>query len=199
MRNTFYILFIFFCFSSCINKKTTKSVAKISHFNLNKNLIDFSKKMENEDTLIIKVDLSACMGRQYEKNVIIKRNDSLFIEVDIKQEPYYEFHITELKPKNYTFHKSDSLNFENLFMYLKNGNYKYERNQYSKPTFEITYKKDTVYFDTKGLINLFEIGEYYKNIQNRIYPKYRIYYDSLYNKFSEQIIDEEILETQLVN
>lgn len=50
-----------------------------SKFNLEKDLYQFSGKMENGDTIEVNVDYSACMYFAREAFTFVKQNDTLFL------------------------------------------------------------------------------------------------------------------------
>lgn len=56
------------------------SCKRESKFNLEKDLFQFSEKMENADTIEITANLSACLSSGFEKYMFVKENDSLFLE-----------------------------------------------------------------------------------------------------------------------
>lgn len=67
-------IFTFLCLTLLVSCKNE------SKFDLEKDLYNFSEKMENGDTLTITTDLSACMFFGFEIYTFTKRNDSLFLK-----------------------------------------------------------------------------------------------------------------------
>lgn len=137
---------------------------KTNTFDLNRDIANFSELMTELDTLVIKTNLCICSGEHYEKDIITKSKDSVFIQVfinnDIKGSMAYE-------KRSYAYIKSDTLNFESLYSKMqklinpsKNGTLR----------FEIVHnRKDTLKLYSYGLMNSLAISKHLYKIKDRIY------------------------------
>lgn len=87
-----------------------------SKFDLEKDLYEFSEKMENGDTLEVNVDHSACMFAAYERYNFVKENDTLYLETHSEISSFEKQQQT-LPRIIYPFKRNNSLSFENYFKY----------------------------------------------------------------------------------
>jgi hypothetical protein len=145
---------------------------KKSGFKLQNDLTDFSKKMENGDTLIIIADLSVCQVNREEKSVVTKKNNEIFITTSIKSNLINEID-TQLKTKVYHRSEKDSLNFEDLFKYMKKKGS--QDRQTNSEIFTVNYNQQETSFFSDGLTDKLTIIEYYSKIMKRINPDVKFY------------------------
>jgi len=140
-------------------------------FDLKTDLPQFSNKMNNGDTLVVKLDGSICMSDNHEKGIFIKKNDSVYLTTHI-QSVIFNDHKT-LSQTNYITSKSDTLNYENFFQFLT----KIKRPISKNPSIilEVIYKKDTLTFYAQSLGERLKILSYYVKIQGRIFPDENFY------------------------
>lgn len=141
-----------------------------SKFNLEKDLYQFSDKMENGDTLEIKTDLSACAFFAYEVYTLTKRNDTLFLETYSEINTFGKS--SQVLPKSiYRVSSKSDFSFENFFKYLKKHNTPVR--EYSRPLVTINYKNkiQSHQFYDADLRDKFDKLDKFSEVRKNIYPK----------------------------
>ncbi|NIF07030.1 hypothetical protein F3J23_16450 [Chryseobacterium sp. Tr-659] len=139
-----------------------------SKFDLNKDLYQFSEKMENGDTVKIMTDLSACMFFAFETYIFTKQNDTLFLEKYSEMSSYKKR--TQLLPKKiYKVKASNPLSFENYLKFLNKENKPHEKGDF--PLLTVTYKKQNRKFYDDGLQDKFMKHDRLFIVKENIYPK----------------------------
>lgn len=140
-----------------------------SKFDLEKDLYQFSEKMENGDTLEVYVNLSACMFAASERYNFVKENDTLYLETHSEISSFEKQQQT-LPRIIYSFKPHNSLSFENYFKYLKNENR--AKREYGSPLVTIYYpnKNQRQYFNDDGLDDKFKKLDKLSLIRKRLFP-----------------------------
>ncbi|WP_160138865.1 hypothetical protein [Chryseobacterium sp. c4a] len=154
-----YFIILAFSLLSC--KKEHK-------FDLDKDLYQFSEKMENGDTVTINTNLSACTFFAFETYTFIKQNDTLFLEkysqIDTGGKK------TQTLPKIiYKIKARDPLSFENYLKYLNKEN-RIEQNT-NFPLVSVNYKNQKHNFYDDGLRDRFIKLDSLLRVKENIYPK----------------------------
>lgn len=157
MKNKILFLIIF----------TSFSCKRESKFNLEKDLYQFTEKMENGDTIEIVADLSACMFSGSEKYAFVKENDSIFLETF--SESSFEQKSQTLPKMFYPIKAKDSLSFENYFKYLKRNDIVVR----PRPLINILYKNkhQSYVFSDSDLSDKFTKLDRLHLIRKKLYPK----------------------------
>jgi hypothetical protein len=140
-----------------------------SRFDLEKDLYQFSQKMENGDTLKIKVDHSACMFAAFENYNFVKQNDTLFLETHSEISSFEKQQHT-LSKVPYFINANNSLSFENFFKYLEKENKPQRNNDSPLVTVHYSNKNQTKYFNDDGLRDKFEKLDKLFLIREKLYP-----------------------------
>lgn len=154
------ILLILFVVFSC--KKESK-------FNLRRDIYDFSNKMENSDTLVIRANLSACLSSHSEKLILIKKQDKIHLSNEIDDDFFGE---KKLKNVIYNFNSKDTLNLENLFLKVRKDTILQSNQRYF---IQAIYKRDTISFTTQNLSEKLMKGGHFGLIMRRLYPNEEVY------------------------
>jgi hypothetical protein len=162
-------IFLIFLFVALLSGCSQKSKPKMiqSSLKLEKDIYRFSEKMSNGDTIYLNASIGACLDQSMENNIITKENDSVFIQSKIEGTPSATEAIS-LPKTFYNWVKTDTLNFENLFYSLRGNITKPKK--HIQNTFQVIYKKDTIEFVCKNLMDHLDKTAYYKQIKERIYP-----------------------------
>lgn len=125
--------------------------------------------MENDDTLEVHINHSACLSNIHETYTFIKQKDNLFLttysEIDS-----YEKNSQTLPKLVYQIKSKDSLSFENYFKFLKKEDK--PKKQYGSPLVIIYYKNksQTKSFNDDGLQDKFNKLEKLLLIREKLYP-----------------------------
>jgi hypothetical protein len=132
-------------------------------FELVKDILHFSELMTEKDTLVINTDLWICETERYERDLITKRGDSVFIHVKgIEDRKNFEYGTRVYEPQKY-----DTCNFETLFLKLKNRTNNRDCNS---KTIEIIHNnRDTLIIWTGGLMEKLFVSNYIWKIKDKIY------------------------------
>ncbi|WP_210148839.1 hypothetical protein [Chryseobacterium scophthalmum] len=140
-----------------------------SMFDLEKDLYQFSEKMENGDTLEVYVNLSACMYAASERYNFVKENDTLYLETHSEISSFEKQQQT-LPKIIYPFKLNNSLSFENYFKYLKNENR--AKREYGSSLVTVCYpnKNQRQYFNDDGLGDKFTKLDKLSLIRKKLYP-----------------------------
>lgn len=155
-------------FSCCLNQDNQKK------FNLNRDLLEFSSRINEGDTLHIYSNLSICRSLHLEHDIFTKENQQTYITTFISKNRYGMENYKEKLPKiKYHINNTDSLNYEHL---LKNLTHKKATSKNSNTHFlRIIYKKDTIDFYSKGLGEQIPNSDYLLQIKGKLYPKIKVY------------------------
>lgn len=153
-------------FNSTILTLALCSCQHESKFNLDKNLYQFSEKMENGDTLKIKTNLSQCTYFAFEEYTFIKQNDSLYVEKHSEEGSRRKQTLPKIL---YKIRADNPLSFENYFKYLKKSDTIEEKGNW--PYVSITYKKQRKNFYKANLRDSFEKMDSLQPVRKNIYPK----------------------------
>ncbi|WP_159473376.1 hypothetical protein [Chryseobacterium sp. 18068] len=140
-----------------------------SKFDVEKDLYQFSEKMENGDTLEVYVNLSACMFAASERYNFLKENDTLYLETHSEISSFEKKQQT-LPKIIYPFKPNNSFSFENYFKYLKNENKAKRKYGSSLVTVYYPNKDQTQYFNDDGLGDKFTKLDKLSLIRKRLYP-----------------------------
>lgn len=141
------------------------SCKKEHRFDLDKDLYQFSEKMENGDTVKIKTNLSACTYFALEEYTFTKQNDTLFVE---KYSSEGSDRQQTLPKMMYKIKAHDPSSFENYFKYLKKTD-TVDKND-DRALVSITYKNQRKRFYTSDLRDLFEKIDSLAPVRKKIYP-----------------------------
>ncbi len=170
MANSIKIITVLIFLSiGCKDEPTTK--INNSKFNLHSDFLEFSKKMENQDTITILADLSACMSQCHYTINIYKNNNQIYVKansVTINLEEQRR----QFEPIQYVYSSEDSLNFENLFSYLIRKGTKDRR--INSNILKLIYKNEMINFYSDGLSDHLENIRYFDKIIRKLYPKAEI-------------------------
>jgi hypothetical protein len=146
--------------------------------------------MSEEDTILVFADLRICDGVRYEKDIITKRNDTVFIQVFIDDDFFGK---VDCGRRVYNCNLSDTLNFETLYSNLQNRLVN-EKNQ--SLTFQITHnRKDTLNLYTKGLMDILWTVGYLASIKDQIYHDKDYYKPRPEPPLPEGFSDQENLDS----
>lgn len=140
-----------------------------SEFNLDKDLYQFSEKMENGDTLEVNVDHSACMFAAFETYTFVKQNETLFLEIHSGISSFERKQQT-LPKTIYSIKPNDHLSFENYFKYLEKENKRNGERNSSFVTVNYKNKNQIKYFNTYGLGDKFTKLDKLFLVRKTLYP-----------------------------
>lgn len=159
-----YVILIVVCASLLFGCKQ-KIESKKSKFEVAQDYLNFTDKMENNDTLNIGVVLSMCMWSEYDLLQITKKNDNLFLQLKEKRVMGEEPINFSRVPYNL---KNDTLNLERM---INEFDISYQEKT-SSPFFIIINPKenDTIRLRTTGLGNRGYNIERYQRIMAELYP-----------------------------
>lgn len=133
-------------------------------FDLVRDIGNFSELMTKLDTIIVYSDLSICYGERYERDIITKKNDNVFIQVSVNDN--FKGNV-DYEKRMYKYDKSDSLNFETLYLKLQKHIIPKHRSSLS---FKIIHnRKDTLNIFTYGLMDIINVSRYIAKIKNQLY------------------------------
>jgi hypothetical protein len=153
------------------------SCKRESRFNLEKDLYQFSRAMENGDTLEVNINHSACMFAAFENYNFVKQNDTIFLETHSEISSFEKQQQT-LSKIPYFIDSNDTLSFENYFKYLEKENK--PKRDYSSPIVTVHYpnKNQTKYFNNEGLKDKFEKLDRLFLVRKKLYPNDKFFEDS---------------------
>lgn len=140
-----------------------------SNFDLNKDMYQFSERMENGDTIEVNINYSACMYSAYEVFTFTKQNDTTFLQTHSEINSF-ENRKQNLPKKNYKPRISGGLSFENYFEYLNKENR--PKTDVNSPLVIAYYKNkaQTKAFYDNGLEDKLKKLDRFAVIRNKIYP-----------------------------
>ncbi len=141
------------------------SCKKEHKFDLDKDLYQFSEKMENGDTVKIKTNLSVCTYFALEEYTFTKQNDTLFVEKYSSEDSDRQQTLAKMM---YKIKAHDPSSFENYFKYLKKTDTVDKNNDWALVS--ITYKNQRKRFYTNGLRDHFEKIDSLIPVRKKIYP-----------------------------
>ncbi|PXY02613.1 hypothetical protein DF185_00530 [Marinifilum breve] len=81
LRNIILIILLVIFKASTVFSQTNDKT-----FDLVRDIGNFSEFMTELDTIVVNADFSICNGEHFEKDIITKQNDSVFIEVFIEND-----------------------------------------------------------------------------------------------------------------
>ncbi|NBG67407.1 hypothetical protein [Acidiluteibacter ferrifornacis] len=128
--------------------------------------------MQENDTVYLLANVSACMVWQVEMNHLFKKNDTIYVETYLNGD-FIDSSNSYLAKVPYVITLTDSLNFENLFTYLDLKNINDEK--INSNVITVIHNLDTVKYYSNGLGDHLYNIEYYNSIKRRIYPNASIY------------------------
>ncbi len=166
-----FLFSLFFTTTSCKNKNTIeeKSIST-SNFSLKEDITHFSETMKDEDTIFVCADLSVCMLRLKYYNCITKNHDTVFIETKSIETSESMNETIDYGKVIYTKDLEDSLNFEDMFLYMQQ--YADNKDNTCFSTLQITYKTDTLHYKLNGILKILDFTEYYMAIVYKYYPNF---------------------------
>lgn len=141
------------------------SCKKEHKFDLDKDLYQFSERMENGDTVKIKTNLSACTYFAFEEYTFTKQNDTLFVEKYSSEGSNRQQTLAKIV---YNTKAYDPLSFENYFKYLKKTD-TVDRND-DWALVSITYKNQRKRFYTSDLRDHLKKIDSLTPVRKKIYP-----------------------------
>lgn len=142
------------------------SCKKEHEFDLNKDLYQFSEKMENGDTVKIKTNFPACTYFAFEEYTFTKQNDTLFVEKYSREDP--SDRQQKLAKMMYKIKADDPLSFENYFKYLKKTDTIDKNDDWALVS--VTYKNQRKRFYASNLRDQFEKIDTLNPVRKKIYP-----------------------------
>ncbi len=135
-----------------------------NQLDLKKDIWNFSNRMSDYDTIIVNADLCICTGERFEKDIITKRNDTVFVQVLIDDDIDGK---VDYGKRIYKYDINDTLNFENLYSSLQNH---LIPNHQKSLIFQIIYNGvDTLNFYTYGLMDKLRVAGYLAQVKDKIY------------------------------
>jgi len=189
MKSRITIIFLSIILVSCkIEQKT--EFAK-SDFNIKTELTDFKNKMTELDTIKIWFDHSVCTYQGVERIEITKKSDSIKIRTEFKEETFNEIPEWKLVYEK-KISKADSLWKIEEFFKRNVEKQKSEEKDYG--TLQVSHNGIKVQYFTNGLVDLNRfMADYFKTMKS-LHPEN---IDNIYGVEIEEIINEEIKETEL--
>lgn len=159
MKN-FISLIIFSILFSCTRK---------SNFDLERDVYQFSDKMENGDTLEVKVNHSACLFLSHELYTFVKQKDTVFLQT-YSEISSFEKREQTLPKIVYQVRNKNQPSFENYFKYLAKENK--PETETKSPLVVIYYKNkaQSKSFYDDGLKDKFEKLDRFGLLRQKIYP-----------------------------
>jgi len=121
--------------------------------------------MEDGDTLVVNVDVSACMSRDFQKLTFSKKDGKVYLQTNIDDDFFGKI---KLKKIEYKYDDRDTLNFENLFLKVREDSILGEGHHCF---IQATYKKHNLRFTSKNLVDKLFKGNYYGTIMFKLYPR----------------------------
>lgn len=162
----------------CKNQSNNQDKSAIEttekEFKLEKDIFSFSKKMNQSDTLVVFANLSACLSKRYEKNILIKTNNELFLTTYVEGD-YIDTIEKELETVKYKLQETDSLSFESFFRHLESKHARNKPEYSTRPSLKIIYKQDSIEYFSDGLNDHLANIRYYILIKMRLYPNAKVY------------------------
>ena len=140
-----------------------------SKFDLEKDLYQFSEKMENGDTVEVNINYSACMYSAYEVFTFIKQNDTTFFQSHSEINSFESIK-QDLQKRVYKFQDLSELSFENYFKYLEKENK--PKTDTNSPLVIVYYKnraQSKAFYDD-GLEDKFKKLDRFALVRKKIYP-----------------------------
>ncbi len=165
-RTTLYI-FLIFIIGGCSLLPSEKKI-----FELETDLIEFSDKMNEGDTLHIFSNLSVCRSFHFEHDIFTKEGNQIYIKTSAKGYLIEDWEV-ELPKTKYSKTESDSLNYEELLKYVSRNETK--NKSINTRFLRVIYKKDTICFYSEGLGEQVPNSDYLRRIKRRINPEAKIY------------------------
>lgn len=167
MRYLIYILTLSLIFVSCKENSDLSSVSLISSFNLETDIYDFKKKMNESDTIRIWVDHSVCMYEGYEKIQITKYSDTLkirseFKEVSFNKNPEWKDIYERKLSINDTVWKFEKFLERNSFRINK------DENEYL--SFQILHGNNKLNYSISDLVDLNNLMKDYFETMRELFP-----------------------------
>jgi hypothetical protein len=165
MRLLITTLLAFMIFCSCGERK--RNINYKSDFELKSDLLIFTTKMTQNDTIKIFVNASGCLSECYLEHIITKKNDSIFIQTEIEF-VRIDKGVKSLPKTLVENIPGDSLNFESFFTYLN----KKKESSYSTGSLilSVIVKNDKINFYSSDFVDRLQSLSYYEMIMRRIYP-----------------------------
>lgn len=159
---------------SCTNHIAEQEPISVrqSKFNLTTDYSEFTEKMEDGDTLMVYADLSICASWHEEVNSFIKREGKVYIG-SINKGEFVNSTEAILPLVENKACPSDSLSFEHLFKKL--GDVRKEPDGHSPFRIMLTYRNDTIRFNSLGLMDAMRIVDHYTQIKRCLYPEVDLY------------------------
>ncbi|WP_299137101.1 hypothetical protein [uncultured Tenacibaculum sp.] len=189
MKSRITIIFLIMILVSCKTEQKTE-FAK-SDFNIKTELTDFKNKMTELDTIKIWFDHSVCTYQGVERIEITKKSDSIKIRTEFKEETFNENPEWKLVYEK-KISKADSLWKIEEFFKRNVERQKSEAKDYG--TLQVSHNGIKVHYFTNGLVDLNRfMADYFKTMKS-LHPEN---IDNIYGIEIEEIIDEEIKETEL--
>ena len=172
-------------------KNELQTEQKISNFNLKTDLTDFKEKMTELDTIKIWFDHSVCTYQGAERIEITKESDLIKIRTEFKEETFNENPDWKLVYEK-KIPKTDSIWKIEEFFERNVVKQKSEEKDYG--TLQVSHNGIKVHYFTNGLVDLNRfMADYFKTMKG-LHPEN---IDNIYGVEIEEIIDEEIEETEL--
>jgi len=145
------------------------SCKRESKFDLEKDLYQFSRKMENGDSLEVRVNHSACIFVAFENYTFIKENDTLYVET-LSEISSFKKQQQSLSKIPYSINPKDSLSFDFFFKYMERENKSARKNYPPIVTVYYRNKSQTKYFNDEGLKDKFEKLDKLLSVRAKLYP-----------------------------
>lgn len=145
------------------------SCQRESNFDLEKDLYQFSDKMENGDTVEISVNHSACLFLSHELYTFIKQKDTVFLQT-YSEISSFEKREQTLPKIVYHVSNKNQLSFEYYFKYLSKENK--PKTETNSPIVRIYYKNKAQLksFYSDDLRDKFEKLDRFGLLRKKIYP-----------------------------
>lgn len=191
MKSKIAIIFLIMILVSCKNETGQKSKFAKSDFNIRTDLTNFKEKMTEFDTIKIWFDHSVCTYQGVERIEITKESDLIKIRTEFKEDTFNENSNWKLVYEK-KIPKTDSIWKIEEFFKRNIEKQKSEEKDYG--TLQVSHNGIKIHYFTNDLVDLNRfIVDYFKTMKG-LYPEN---IDNIYGVEIEEIIDEEIKETEL--
>lgn len=140
-----------------------------SNFDLEKDLYQFSDKMENGDTIEVSVNHSACLFLSHELYTFIKQKDTVFLQT-YSEISSFEKREQTLPKIVYHVSNKNQLSFENYFKYLSKENKPKTETNSAIVSIHYKNKAQAKSFYSDDLRDNFEKLDRFGLLRKKIYP-----------------------------
>lgn len=168
MRYIIYILTLSLILVSCKENSDLSSVSLTSDFNLETDIYDFKKKMNESDTIRIWFDHSVCMYEGYERIQITKFSDTLkirseFKEVSFNKNPEWKDVYERKLSINDTVWKFEK--------FLERNSFRINKDEIEYLSFQIIHGNNKLNYSISDLVDLNNLLKDYFETMKELFPE----------------------------